>query len=341
MASGNGQSPTVGVIGGGVSGLQVIRALQAKGFKVKAFERDSNIGGVWKENYHNFGVQVPKQLYEFLDFPFNLPWGQYPTGPETQKYIEDYADHFKLRDSLVLGSKVQSVKRSGDKWIFSITRQGRTTQEQFDYCVVSTGLYSKHNKNLPLAPDSGKFKGKIMHSSDFTNSQFAAGKKVVVIGGGKSAIDCALEASKVPGAKVTLLSRQPHWPTPRKIADLIPFQYVFLSRLGQALVTGHRGALPGHAGAHCSGWHKIGWPCMAGAFKAVEVLFAAQFRNMRGSKSPLFKADVVDDFYGYAQVLDYDFRDAVRAGKIEHRIGAASGFVADGLMWTMRFCPQI
>ena len=90
------------------------------------------------------------------------------------------------------------------------------------------------------------------------------------------------------GAKVTLVSRKAHWPTPRKIADLIPFQYVFLSRLGQALVTGHRGALPG-APAHMSWWHRLGWPVMAGAFTVVEMLFALQFRNMSGSTSPLFK----------------------------------------------------
>lgn len=90
------------------------------------------------------------------------------------------------------------------------------------------------------------------------------------------------------GAKVTLVSRKAHWPTPRKIADLIPFQYVFLSRLGQALVTGHRGALPG-APAHMSWWHTLGWPVMAGAFTVVEMLFALQFRNMSGSTSPLFK----------------------------------------------------
>ena len=42
---------------------------------------------------------------------------------------------------------------------------------------------------------------------------------------------------------------------------------------------------------------------MAGAFSIVEMLFAAQFGNMTGKTSPLFKKDVVSDFYGYAQVL--------------------------------------
>ena len=132
------------------------------------------------------------------------------------------------------------------------------------------------------------------------------------------------------GAQVTLLSRTAHWPTPRKIADLIPFQYVFLSRFGQALVTGHRGALPG-APAPMTWWHRISWPIMAGAFSVVELLFALQFRNLRGQTSPLFKCDVVSDFYGHAQVLDYSFRDLVSSGKISWFMGSPQSYHEEGL----------
>lgn len=124
---------------------------------------------------------------------------------------------------------------------------------------------------------------------------------------------------------------RPHWPTPRKIANVIPFQYIFLSRLGQALVTGHRGALPG-APKHMSYWHQLGWPLMAGAFTVVEMLFALQFRNMSGSTSPLFKCDVVSDFYGAAQVLDYSFRDLVSAGKVDWKIGNPEAYSKHGLL---------
>jgi len=44
--------------GAGVAGLQAIRSLRAKGFDVKVFEQDAKVGGVWRENYVNFGVQA-------------------------------------------------------------------------------------------------------------------------------------------------------------------------------------------------------------------------------------------------------------------------------------------
>lgn len=328
------RAPTVGVVGGGgVAGLQTIRALRAKGFQVTAFERAPKIGGVWRGNYLNFGVQVPKQLYEFPDFPFkSVPWGGYPSGPQVQQYIEDYADHFRLRDAVELEASVESVVPDGDGWTFTV-RKGQTAArtERFDYCVVATGLYSEAKKRVPVLPGSECFKGQVLHSGDFRLPEQVEGKRVVVVGGGKSAIDCAVEASKIPGTKVTLLSRQPHWPTPRKIGWLIPFQYIFLSRLGQALVIGHRGPLPDSSPAHMSLWHKLGWPAMAAAFTAVEVLFAAQFRNMSGKLSPLFKSDVVSDFYGFAHVLDYQLRNLVGSGKIEWKLGAADALSEHGL----------
>jgi hypothetical protein len=56
------QAPTVGIVGGGVAGLQTARALMAKGFEVTVFESAAAVGGVWRENYLNFGIQVPKEV---------------------------------------------------------------------------------------------------------------------------------------------------------------------------------------------------------------------------------------------------------------------------------------
>jgi len=58
--------PTVGIVGGGVAGLQTARALLAKGFEVTVFESASTVGGVWRENYLNFGLQVPKEVHHIL-----------------------------------------------------------------------------------------------------------------------------------------------------------------------------------------------------------------------------------------------------------------------------------
>ena len=49
----------VAIIGAGVAGLQTARALQKIGKEVVIFEKSDNVGGVWRENYADFGLQVP------------------------------------------------------------------------------------------------------------------------------------------------------------------------------------------------------------------------------------------------------------------------------------------
>jgi cation diffusion facilitator CzcD-associated flavoprotein CzcO len=56
----------VGVIGAGVSGLQMARALKAQGIEVVVFDKAPKCGGLWRENYSSYGVQVPRQLCESL-----------------------------------------------------------------------------------------------------------------------------------------------------------------------------------------------------------------------------------------------------------------------------------
>jgi hypothetical protein len=118
---------------------------------------------------------------------------------------------------------------------------------------------------------------------------------------------------------VKLLLRETHWPTPQYIAGIIPFQYIFLSRLGQALVSTHTAPLPG-TGVAINTFHSsvVGPLLMKPIFRAVEELFAFQF-NLRGDLRP--KEDVVKDLYDVALVIDNEFKNMRRSGAIELVVG--------------------
>ena len=309
-----------------MAGLQTVRALQAAGMKVTVFEASASAGGVWKAgtNYANFGLQVPKQLFEFQDYPFeSVARGEYATAAQVQDYIEGYADDFGLRPAIRFNTKVTAVEQDDhQKWkVQTESSSGeKTSQQEFDYLVVATGLFSGTNKFLPSIAGQETFGGEIVHSSDFSDPAMARNKRVVVVGGGKSAVDCAIEAASQGGASsVTLLQRTAHWPTPRKIAGLIPFQYIFLSRLGTALVSTHRGTFPG-SGTAINAFRNsvIGPLLMRPVFAAVEELFAFQL-GLRGDVRP--KSDVVTSFYGVALVLNSDLKDLRKEGKIDVKMG--------------------
>jgi cation diffusion facilitator CzcD-associated flavoprotein CzcO len=48
-----------------------------------------------------------------------------------------------------------------------------------------------NNKFMPTVPNAERFKGNIMHTSEFHDASIANGQQVVVIGGGKSAVRAA------------------------------------------------------------------------------------------------------------------------------------------------------
>jgi dimethylaniline monooxygenase (N-oxide forming) len=332
----------VAVIGAGIAGLQTVRALGARSerLQVTAFEGASTVGGLWKENYSNFGVQVPKQLFEFQDFPMTeVKWGEYATGPQVQAYIEQYTDAFGLRDSIQFNTHVTSVMQqpasesAKGHWKLGTenTVNGSKAVHNFDYVVVSTGLYSSLKKFVPTVLAG---KDNVLHSCDFQDASVVMNQKVIVVGSGKSAVDCAVEAHQAGASSVTLLQRTAHWPTPRKIAGIIPFQYIFLSRFGQALVSTHTNPIPG------SGWaintfrnSGVGPLIMKPVFRAVEELFAFQF-GLYGNLRP--KMDVVKDFYDVALVLDSKLTQLRKSGKIHVQIGEMEAYDATEKRMTLK-----
>jgi cation diffusion facilitator CzcD-associated flavoprotein CzcO len=52
----------VGIIGGGVAGIQMARSLAGVGIDCKVYDKAPNVGGLWRENYSGYGLQVMKQV---------------------------------------------------------------------------------------------------------------------------------------------------------------------------------------------------------------------------------------------------------------------------------------
>jgi dimethylaniline monooxygenase (N-oxide forming) len=223
----------VAIIGAGVAGLQTARQLVEAGIDCTIFERADSVGGVWRENYDDFGLQVPKGLYEFPGFPYpqDQDWDLFPRGAQVQHYIESYAEAHGLMRLIRFGTTVQGLEPLMGKrgWAVRFKREGTLVLEEFDYCVTCTGMYSSV-PHLPRHKGAECFKGEILHSCTFMDKEQVKGKKVVVVGGGKSAVDNAVSAAKA-GASSTLVYRDAHWPVPRYLLNLIPFQWAHIPGL--------------------------------------------------------------------------------------------------------------
>jgi dimethylaniline monooxygenase (N-oxide forming) len=264
----------VGIIGAGVAGLATAKTLIAEGMDCTIFDRAGRPGGVWADGYVNFGVQVQKELYEFPDWPLPETVPNFTPGPAFQAYLESYCDRFGLTPHLRLNTRVRSVagrQDGGAGWEVTVESDGRSRTEGFDLVVVATGLYSE-TPHIPNHPGRSAFPGQVLHASDVRTRAPLEGRRVAVIGYGKSATDIAGEAVEV-AEQVHLVFRQAHWPVPRKLAGVLPFKWGMLHRLTATLIP------PYMRPSLVVRWvHGPGWPLVWIFWRLVELLLRVQFR---------------------------------------------------------------
>jgi dimethylaniline monooxygenase (N-oxide forming) len=322
----------VGIIGAGVAGLATAKTLQAQGLDCTIFERAERIGGVWAIGYSNFGVQVQKELYQFPDWPLPDGTPTFTPGPIFQRYLEDYADHFEIRSHIRLGARVTGLAPRANRaagWTVSIEEErGGAYKEDFDLVVIATGLFSD-TPNLPAIPGQKDFPGAVLHISQFKTRTPLDGKRVAVVGYGKSATDAAVEAAAV-AQQVHIIFREAHWPVPRNLAGILPFKWGMLSRFTAALVT------PYVRPTRIANWlNGVGKPLGWIFWRLVEILLYVQCRLgtkiAKGRNLVPPKLVEIDCFGESTMVPRPELYKLIRQGRITAHCTEIAAFTRDGI----------
>ncbi|MGR3759896.1 flavin-containing monooxygenase [Roseobacteraceae bacterium NS-SX3] len=210
----------VAVIGGGVSGLAAAKAFDERGHRVFGFERSHDFGGVWElsRSYPDVQTQSPKDLYCYTDHPMPEDYPEWPKGPQVHTYLHSYAEKHRLGRLFQLNTSIKSMDRRADGkpgWTLTIESAGRVRRQDFDFVAVCTGQFS--DKNIITHPGQDQFTaqgGEVMHSSEYTDPEAVRGKRVVVLGGSKSATDIAVNAAKNGAEQVYMVYRENVWRVP-------------------------------------------------------------------------------------------------------------------------------
>ena len=230
------------VVGAGIAGLAAAKVLRDDGFEVVAFEKKANIGGVWapSRTYPALRTNTTREQYAYSDFPYPESADSFPTAEQVRSYLESYGDHFKLRDLFRLSTEVVSISRVParsseiDSRFQVVVRPTGSSGEPetlyFDYVAVCNGAFSI--PNVPHIDGNEQFAGPVVHSSQFTDTSLVEGKRVIVVGAGKSALDCATVAAR-HAQSCTLVFREPHWMAPRYIFG-VRYDRLFFTRFAEA-----------------------------------------------------------------------------------------------------------
>ena len=322
---------TVAIVGAGVAGLATARVLLQQGLDCTVFERGSVIGGVWTIGYSNFGVQVQRELYEFPDWPLPEGTPDFTPGPIIQKYLEDYADHFAITPRIRFDAGVTNVAERdgpGSGWTVTWNDGDGERRDDFDMVVVCIGLYS-HLPHMPEFPGQTTFGGEIMHISGLKSRDQLAGKRVCVLGFGKSATDAALESAAV-ASETHIVFREPHWPVPPRLAGIMPFKWAMLNRLTSTLIPPYQRPTGVERVVH-----SLGKPLVWFYWRLVELLLFVQCRlgSRFGSRVSMVPDKPVEvDSFGESTMLPRPaFYRAVRRGAIDAYRTTIAGYRPTGV----------
>lgn len=191
----SGTQKTVAIIGGGPTGIGVARELIDGGISVKLFEAEADFGGVWNAEaacgraYKSLHLISPKFNTQVPDFPMPEAYPPYPNHRQMLAYIRSYAKAFGLYERTHFNSKVEDLKPEGDGWRLR-TSQGHDAF--YPLVIVCNGL-----QRVPRFPEPGcpgQFAGKVMHANDYKSAEQLEGQRVLVVGGGNSGCDIAVDA---------------------------------------------------------------------------------------------------------------------------------------------------
>lgn len=214
------KSARIAVIGAGPSGITAVKNLRDAGFdQLSCFDRNETVGGNWlyrpdashSSVFETTHIISSRTLSQYHDFPMPSWYPDYPSHGQLAAYFQSYADTFALAPHLRFRTEVRRAEPLADhRWSLTIGTDAGEVQAEFDAVVVANGHHWR-----PRVPEyPGTFTGTLMHSHEFKRAAPFAGQRVLVIGGGNSACDVAVETARV-STSTHLSWRRGYWIVPK------------------------------------------------------------------------------------------------------------------------------
>ena len=207
------------VIGAGPSGLAALKNLLAAGIPAECLDREDDIGGNWRFGsttsrvFASTRLISSKSLTQFLDHPMPRDWPAYPDHRQCLDYLRSYVRRFDLAPRIRLRTTVERIEPGGPGGGWIVHADG--TSRRHAGVVIANG----HN-HVPRWPDvPGTFGGSLIHAADYkspTHPLPIAGRRVLVIGGGNSGCDIAVEVSR-HAARTVHSTRRHYHVVPREV----------------------------------------------------------------------------------------------------------------------------
>lgn len=212
------------IVGAGLSGIGAgwHLATRCPQHTFAILEARADLGGTW-DLFRYPGIRSDSDMYT-MSYGFR-PWqGErgIAEGAAILEYLRETAREAGLLERILFGHRVVRAEWSSQRALWTLEVERGAAREivrlTCRFLLMCSGYYDYERPYLPELPGMQGFRGRIVHPQFWTPDIDYAGKRVIVIGSGATAVTLVPELAKT-AAHVTMLQRSPTYIIARPTRD--------------------------------------------------------------------------------------------------------------------------
>ena len=212
------------VVGAGISGIGAGYHLQTmspdRSFVI--VEARNSIGGTW-DLFRYPGVRSDSDMYT-LGYRFK-PWRNAKSiadGTSILEYLKETVREHDLERHMRFGRRVTGADWSSDdaRWVVTMRNEASGAKEQIscNFLFMCAGYYNYRRGHQADLPGIDRYAGRVVHPQFWPEDLDYAGKRVLVVGSGATAMTL-VPAMAATASHVTMLQRSPTYVVSRPDVD--------------------------------------------------------------------------------------------------------------------------
>ncbi|NUP52482.1 MAG: NAD(P)/FAD-dependent oxidoreductase [Catenulispora sp.] len=193
------------VIGAGQAGLSSAYFLRRAGFEPGAgyvvLDGDHAPGGAWQHRWPSLRMATVNGIFDLPGMPFEPPSAHERASVAVPRYFAQYEEHFQLAVRRPVA--VRAVRYGPQERLMVESDAGTWAARAV---INATGTWNR--PFWPYYPGRETFAGQQLHAAAYPGPEPFAGRRVVVVGGGITALQLLTELAQA-GAATTWVTRRP------------------------------------------------------------------------------------------------------------------------------------